>query len=87
MSAPVCGRYRHLKAGSRIALVRAETFDKSREPGFVEFLRQRNRQQKADRSGAFGSEIGQIHAQDLARYAARRIVGKGITPAMIRHRS
>jgi hypothetical protein len=54
----------------------AESFGKRSKPAFLKFLRQRNRQQESDRLRALGGEIGQIHAQDLARDAARRIVGK-----------
>ena len=47
----------------------AQAVGKSRKPVFVDCLRQRERQQKAERGCALGGEVGQIHAQRLAATA------------------
>jgi hypothetical protein len=43
---------------------------------FVDWRRQRDREQKTDRFGALGGEIGQIHPQYFAGDQAGRIVGE-----------
>ncbi len=66
-------------AEQRTAIARrifAEAGREGGDPSFVGARGQRQRQQKADRRGALGGEVGEIHAQRLARRCFRRIVGK-----------
>ena len=56
--------------------VLAKSLGEGSDPWLLCACRQRNRQQKSNRRRALCSEIGQIHAQRLARDALRRICGK-----------
>ena len=66
-------------AEKRTAIARgilAEPAGEGGNPSLIGSCGQRERKQKADRLGALGGEIGQVHAQRLAADACRRIVGK-----------
>ncbi len=54
----------------------AEPGGKGGDPRLIDRRRQGDRQQKAERLGAFAGKIGQIHPQRLAADALRRIVGQ-----------
>ena len=56
--------------------VAAQPFRKSGEPVVADLLRQRQRQQEAERLCALGRQVGQVHSQRLARHALRGILGK-----------
>jgi len=56
--------------------VGAQSIGESTQKGVVRRIRQSERQQKAGGIGAFRREIGQVHAQRLARDVARPIVDK-----------
>ena len=64
-------------AVKRTAVVRGivgKTGRKGAEPCLAEAFRQRHRQQEAERPGAFGGEVRQVHAQGLAADHCGRIV-------------
>ena len=73
------GRMVGVAAEQRTAKARrifAEASGEGADPSFVGSRRQCQREQKADRLGALGGKVGEIHAQRLAADALRRIVGK-----------
>jgi hypothetical protein len=53
-----------------------ETAREFAEPRFLDLRRQRQRQQIAERRGALGGEIGQVHAQRLAGDCLGWIIGE-----------
>ena len=73
------GRAVGIAAEQRAAVehgVAAQAFGKVGEPTLADIGRQREAEQEAERLGALRRQVGQVHAQRLAGYVLRRVVGK-----------